>query len=563
MKISTKIGMMIWGIALGVGVLMFFIISSLNNISDSTKEHQNNNTPLMINSLSLQKDVIQIQQWLTDISATRAKSGFDDGFDEAKKYYESAKNRINIISELGIDPEMINRISERLDEYYNIGVEMANSYINDGTDAGNILMEKFDPYAVEMEESIDTLLEQADLSFNNGNDNINQSISNLYIKSIILFVVVILICILSSFIIKKVIVKKLHRVTDILKDISEGDGDLTKRVEIDSRDEIGTMAKYFNSFIDTVNSIVSSVKELSQQVVYSSEELTAISHQSATTAEEIAQVIDEIAKSSIEQAQSTTEGSDELVNLGKLIEEDKVYVEVLINTSNKADKLVKEGVSVVNSLSVTAKESSRATKSVYDNIMKTYESSEKISEASNLITLISEQTDLLALNAAIEAVRAGEHGRGFAIVADEIRKLSVQSKDSTRVIDDMVESLQQNATDAVKTIKEVEKIYNKQVENVELTESVYVRINESLKDLNKAVLTISNAEKQIEKKKNEALKNIKVLSALAEENSAGTEQASASIQQQSATIGEVANASVSLSQLFVELQKLIEKFKVE
>lgn len=300
MKISTKIGMMIWRIALGVVVLMFFIISSLNNISDSTKEHQNNNTPLMINSLSLQKDVIQIQQWLTDISATRAKSGFDDGFDEAKKYYESAKNRINIISELGIDPEMINRISERLDEYYNIGVEMANSYINDGTDAGNILMEKFDPYAVEMEESIDTLLEQADLSFNNGNDNINQSISNLYIKSIILFVVVILICILSSFIIKKVIVKKLHKVTDILKDISEGDGDLTKRVEIDSRDEIGTMAKYFNSFIDTVNSIVSSVKELSQQVVYSSEELTVISHQSATTAEEIAQVIDEIAKSSIE-----------------------------------------------------------------------------------------------------------------------------------------------------------------------------------------------------------------------------------------------------------------------
>lgn len=240
-----------------------------------------------------------------------------------------------------------------------------------------------------------------------------------------------------------------------------------------------------------------------------------------------------------------------------------MYVEVLINTSNKVDKLVKEGVSVVNSLSVTAKESSRATKSVYDNIMKTYESSEKISEASNLITLISEQTDLLALNAAIEAVRAGEHGRGFAIVADDIRKLSVQSKDSTRVIDDMVESLQQNATDAVKTIKEVEKIYNKQVENVELTESVYVRINEALKDLNKAVLTISNAEKQIEKKKNEALKNIKVLSALAEENSAGTEQASASIQQQSATIGEVANASVSLSQLFVELQKLIEKFKVE
>ena len=562
MKISTKLSAMILLIILSTGMLMFFTLSSLNNIFEKVDEHQTKNTPLMITTLSLQKDIVQIQQWLTDISATRAKPGFDDGFDEATKFYESAKNNINKLEELGGDGQTLSLISQNLDDYYKMGIDMANAYIKDGTDAGNLYMEKFDPYAVKMEESVNGFLELAETNFNAGSMKIESSIKGLHRSSLLIFSIVTIISIMMFFFIQNLVIKKIHMFTNVLKDISEGNGDLTKRVEIKSKDEIGTMAKYFNTFADTVHSIVVSVKGLSKDVSTSSEELTVNSQQSATTAEEVAQVIDEIAKNAMNQAEITTEGSEKLMELGNLIEEDSSNIEILTEASEKVNELIEEGLVVIDRLSMITKEVNIASKSVYDNIMKTNENSNKISEASNIITSISEQTQLLALNAAIEAARAGEHGKGFAIVAEEIRKLSIQSAESTKIIDNMVKTLQSNSNNAVKTMLEVDNIYNEQIKNVSVTDRKYKEIADALKESNDAVLIINEAEKQIEHMKNQVLGTMETLSSVAEVNSAGSEEASASIEQQTASIEEIANSSRNLSQMFLELQKLIERFKV-
>lgn len=562
MKISTKLGAMILLIILNTGILMFFTLSSLNNISAKVDEHQTENTPLMITTLSLQKDIVQIQQWLTDISATRGKSGLDDGFDEAAKFYESAKNNINRLEELGGDGQTLSSISQNLDYYYKMGIDMANAYIKDGTDAGNLYMEKFDPYAVEMEESVDGFVELAETNFNDGSMKIESSIKALYRRSLLIFGIVTIISIIIFFAIQNLVIKKIHTFTKVLKDISEGNGDLTKRVEIKSKDEIGTMAKYFNTFADTVHSIIVSVKGLSKDVSTSSEELTVNSQQSATTAEEVAQVIDEIAKTAMNQAAITTEGSEKLMELGNLLEEDSSNIAILTQASEKVNELIEQGLVVIDKLSMITKEGNVASKSVYDNIMKTNENSNKISEASNIITSISEQTKLLALNAAIEAARAGEHGKGFAVVAEEIRKLSIQSTESTKIIDSMVKTLQKNSNNAVETMLEVENIYNEQIKNVNNAASKYKEIAEALKESNDAVLIINEAEKQIEHMKNQVLGTMETLSSVAEVNSAGSEEASASIEEQTASIEEIANSSRNLSQMFLELQKLIERFIV-
>ncbi len=161
MKISTKLNGIMLGIILINGLLMFLTISKLNSINSITGENQNKNIPIMITSLSLQKDIIQIQQWLTDISATRGEEGLDDGFSEAAVHYENAKNVIGSLRKLGVKTEVMDSISKNLDEFYQMGIDMANTYINEGTHEGNIFMEKFDPYAEKIEGSVKVLLEQA------------------------------------------------------------------------------------------------------------------------------------------------------------------------------------------------------------------------------------------------------------------------------------------------------------------------------------------------------------------------------------------------------------------
>lgn len=562
MKISTKFGTIMLGIILTTVLLMFVTISSLNNLRKITSEHQNKNNPMMITSLGLQKDVIQIQQWLTDISATRAKPGYDDGFNEAENYYKSAKDKIEILKNLGIDSNIIETISKNLDEYYKLGIEMANVYIKDGTDAGNTYMEKFDPYATKMEESVNVLLQEANTNFNAGNNTITSSINNLFQRSIALFSIVILISIFSFIVIQKVVIKRLSMMTEIIKDISEGDGDLTKRVNIKSKDEIGEMAMYFNNFADTVNSIVSSVKEMAHRVDIASKDLTATTCQSANAAKEVEQTINEIANNATSQAHSTAEGSEKLLLLGSLIEENKDNVDVLTMASNEVNDLIGQGLNIINELEVKTDESSNAINSAYVDIIETNKSSEKISEASNLITSIAEQTNLLALNASIEAARAGENGKGFAVVAEEIRNLAEQSKDSTNIINEMIGSLQQNATKAVKTMEEVETILKEQFENVNHTESKYKEIAVVINKFKETVEVINEAGDQMGYKKDEVLGTIQSLSAVADENAAGTEQALALMHEQTASIDTIAESSTDLARLSQELQVLIERFKV-
>lgn len=328
------------------------------------------------------------------------------------------------------------------------------------------------------------------------------------------------------------------------------------------KDEVGDLARIVHKIEENLKILVKSIGDTSEQVAASSEELTATSQQTAAAANEVARAINEIAKGATDQAESTTEGSERLVELGDLIEEDQHNIRLLTASAETVMKHVKEGLEVIAQLSKKNADSEEASKRVYHSIVKTDESSKKISEASSLITSIAKQTNLLSLNASIEAARAGEHGKGFAVVADEIRNLAAQSAEATRIIDEMVQSLQKDSKDAVEIMITVKKILEEQTHHVLNTEGKYREISSAIEASVEAVNTITASAATMESKKNEVLDTIQSLSAVAEENAAGTEEASASIEEQTSSMDEIANSSEGLSQLAQELYALISKFKL-
>lgn len=200
-------------------------------------------------------------------------------------------------------------------------------------------------------------------------------------------------------------------------------------------------------------------------------------------------------------------------------------------------------------------------KELQEIIVNTNESAEKIESASQMIRNIAEQTNLLALNAAIEAARAGEAGRGFAVVAEEIRKLAEQSNAFTEEIATIIKELTDKTGHAVHTIQEVGKTAASQVESVELTNAKFKGIDGVIEKMKDIIIEINQSGQVMEEKKNEVIGIIENLSAISQENAAGTEEASASVEEQTASMEEITNASDRLAKLAEEMQESIAKFK--
>ena len=334
--------------------------------------------------------------------------------------------------------------------------------------------------------------------------------------------------------ITRLVTRPINAVVAMLKDIAQGEGDLTRRIEVTSRDEIGELATWFNTFVAkiqvTVREVMSSAREVASaatQIAASSEEMTQGMHEQTSQTTQVSSAVEEMSASIVEVARKSADAAGHANDAGRKATEGGEVV-------NQSVQGIHEIADMVNQSAIAISELGKR--------------SEQIGDVINVINDIADQTNLLALNAAIEAARAGEHGRGFAVVADEVRKLADRTTKATEEIATSIKLMQNETRGAV---ERMETGTSKVDEGVTLGQSA----GESLQTIVAGARTVADM--------------IQSIAAAAEQQSAAAEEISRSVEsiaavtQQSTQGAEQAAAAASqLSLKSEQLQRLVGQFKV-
>jgi methyl-accepting chemotaxis protein len=369
-----------------------------------------------------------------------------------------------------------------------------------------------------------------------------------------------------SYIFASRLAKPIIAITEVVEQLATLDFSFDEKSEavkyINRNDEIGVMIRSVKKMRDNVADFISKTSAATETVAASSEELTANSQQSATAAEEVAKTIEDIARGASDQAMDTENTANNIEQLANLLQDNFQYMTELNAASEKIVSQKDAGFEILKELIIKTQNVNGSAVNVYDIILSNDESAKKIETASTMIQSIADQTNLLALNAAIEAARAGEAGRGFSVVADEIRKLAEDSNRFTGEIKTVIAELKSKSELAVSKMNNVKAIVNEQSQSVKETEAKFEGISEATELVKSVVMKLNTSAELMAANKDNIIELVQNLSAISEENAAGTQEASAAMEQQAATIEEIANSGESLASIAQDLQSLILQFKI-
>ena len=296
-----------------------------------------------------------------------------------------------------------------------------------------------------------------------------------------LLVMVVLLGMIVLFISMK-LSKPIHNMASVLKDIAEGEGDLTKTITVTSKDELGEMAIFFNRFIEKLNGIVLNIRDYSRSIASGSEELKM-------RMEEISQTENILLETSSSTSTAVEEMAGNIATIAENTNHLSTNADATETLAVDGQRAVQGTITGINKVKSVLEEGTREVKIL----------GEKTSEIGKIITVINDiadQTNLLALNAAIESARAGEHGRGFAVVADEVRKLAERTTESTKEITKMITIIQQETGNVIERMEEANVEVINGVALADSTGAILERIVTHVTDLKQMInmVAISTSE---------------------------------------------------------------------
>ncbi len=334
-------------------------------------------------------------------------------------------------------------------------------------------------------------------------------------------------------------------------------------LQISSRkDEMGQIANTIDELRKRLVDIVSQIKQQSMILYKASYNLDHNADIAVSTVKSVEKAVDEIVQETTNQADKTEKATEDIVNIGKLIEGTNAEVSQLIQKMNLMKEAADEASKTLDDLNDINQHAISAIGVIYEQTNTTNDSVIKIQEATKIIAAIAEETNLLSLNASIEAARSGETGRGFAVVASQIKKLADQSNASAHQIEDIIKVLINNSEKAVSTMNEVNKVMERQNKNVSKAELAFEKILDGIGHSFSAVNQIASSSSQLDEARGYITEAVWSLTAIARKNEKNTEETSISVSEFKNIIQEVKDNSQQLKVVADILEENMGSFQL-
>lgn len=485
---------------------------------------------------SSRENIVRINR-IEELLNTAVSTGESDMVTSAKKTFDELLSKVSEQKTLWPEQEKaLSKLDEQIRDYFVVALKLSDGMVNGNLNPSDIpdLVQSMNNKLGVAKNALTQFNDMSLGAFSRTVEESNEATQEALVTSIILSVGAILAIVLISASSVILINRNLSLVLESLKDIASGEGDLTKRIQQTSQDEIGDVVYWFNLFMqklhESINEVVNSITPLanvSNDLGDMTTKTSEITDQQSRATDEVTRSVDEMFSSVQNVAQNASSAAD---------------------AAKEADQEAKAGRSVVTqsveSINDLASEVERAA----SVIGKLEADTENVGTILDVIKGIAEQTNLLALNAAIEAARAGEQGRGFAVVADEVRTLASRTQDSTQEIQRVIEELQSAARSAAEVMSHSQEQAKNSVEHAAKTDNSLATITEKVGSITRMNTEIADATGEQEKVSNNIKTNVEGIRLNAE----------AAVK----NVQEVGAASESLLEISNNLRKITSQFKV-
>lgn len=507
----------------------------------------------------MKNNVAQVSQFLADVSATKSMEHLEEAEENFALYKENSRGLASLNPEYKLE---LDELNNEFDKLYSYGKEMVDMYIKSGYESGNKMMLEFDKMADNIYVKVDAIQKKSETFMDDSllDIKMHQEVSRNI--GVALAVAMIILALLIAIILAGGITKPINNLLEIFKDMEKGQGDLSRRINVKSKDEMARMAQSFNNFMDGMGNMVLNIKKNSTIVSQGSELLSKGGEQTAdgisminthmgrvaedtqkisTSINQITASISEIAQASQTSASDARQISLEAVNINRLAQESgKLALDTKLEME-KTEEISSDTIKIAEKLGNEAGE---------------------IGKIIDTIKSITDQTNLLALNAAIEAARAGEQGRGFGVVAGEIRKLAEGNNQSAKTIENMVKNIQDMIK---KTMEATTGVGGSIKQGSNMVENVYTQLQYIIEGVSNITDRIQSIAAGAEEQSASTEELSATMEAINDSNTAITvamKEVAASISTQTDTITGLSATASDLNGSAEQLNGLVSKFKL-